>query len=96
MADVERYLRAAIERLGRLPKGVARDADRTAAVRELELELRARRAAVAPGSPLPAQLMQARWVIEELRVSQFAPGLAARGPASARQVRRLLAEAAVG
>jgi ATP-dependent helicase HrpA len=85
LPDVVRYLRAALRRLERLPAAVAADRDRMNAIHELEQEYRARggRAAV------PA----VHWMLQELRVAQFAQGLGVRGRASAKQIRRELAAA---
>jgi ATP-dependent helicase HrpA len=89
VGDVERYLRAAARRLERLPDAVAVDRDRMSTVHELERAYRERLAAV-PGS---AALREVPWMLEELRVSQFAQSLGTRGPISAKRVRRALAEA---
>jgi ATP-dependent helicase HrpA len=95
LPDVVRYLRAADRRLERLPDVVAVDRDRTAAVRELESELRDRIAAQrAAGRPLPAALVEAGWLIQELRVSQFAQALGVRGQVSAKRIRKLVEDAA--
>ena len=53
------------------------------AIRELEAEYRARGGRAAA----PA----VHWMLQELRVAQFAQGLGTRGAASAKQVRRALA-----
>jgi ATP-dependent helicase HrpA len=83
LPDVVRYLRAAVRRLDRLPDAVAADRDRMNAINELELEFRARGGrAAAPAI---------HWMLQELRVAQFAQGLGVQGTASAKQVRRALA-----
>ena len=84
--DVERYLRGAVRRLERLPDAVAADADRMRAVQELEAAYRAR----LEHTPLPAQVREARWQLEELRMSHFAQHLGVRGPVSAKRIRALL------
>jgi ATP-dependent helicase HrpA len=95
LPDVVRYLRAADRRLERLPDVVAVDRDRTAAVRALEDELRQRSEAYrSAGRPVPAALAEAGWLIQELRVAQFAQALGVRGQVSAKRVRKLLDEAA--
>ena len=49
------------------------------------------RAADAPrGRPQPAALREARWLLEELRMSHFAQGLGVRGQVSAKRIRKLL------
>jgi ATP-dependent helicase HrpA len=89
LPDVERYLRAAARRLERLPDATAVDRDRMNAVHELERAYR-ERLAEAPGAP---GLREVPWMLEELRVSQFAQSLGTRGPISAKRIRRALAEA---
>jgi ATP-dependent helicase HrpA len=94
LPDIERYLQAAARRLERLPDNPARDLDRMRAINDLE-ELYRRRVAEWPeGRPLPAGLREVPWMLEELRVSQFAQGLGTRGPVSAKRIRRVIEEAA--
>jgi ATP-dependent helicase HrpA len=89
LADVERYLRAAARRLERLPDATAVDRDRMSTIHELERAYR-ERLAEAPGA---AGLRELPWMLEELRVSQFAQSLGTRGQISAKRIRRALAEA---
>jgi len=81
LPDVARYLRAASRRLDRLPDAVAADRDKLASIRELEAEFRTR-----PGAP-----REIAWMLQELRVSQFAQGLGVSGQVSAKRIRRALA-----
>ncbi|WP_320671403.1 ATP-dependent RNA helicase HrpA [Patulibacter defluvii] len=96
LPDVLRYLRGIERRLERLPDTVARDHDRMQAIRELEAAYRARRDGWPAGAPRPAALDEVRWMIEELRLAQFAQGFAGGrggdGPVSAKRIRRLLDE----
>jgi ATP-dependent helicase HrpA len=80
LADIARYLRAAVRRLDRLPDAVAADRDKLGAIRELEAEYRTR-----PGAP-----REIAWMLQELRVSQFAQGLGVQGQVSAKRIRRAL------
>jgi ATP-dependent helicase HrpA len=80
LPDVARYLRAAARRLERLPDAVAADRDKLAAIRELEAAYRSR-----PGAP-----REIAWMLQELRVSQFAQGLGVQGQVSAKRIRRAL------
>jgi ATP-dependent helicase HrpA len=80
LGDVERYLRGAARRLERLPDATAADRERMRTIHELEELWRARGADPEIG-----------WLLEELRVEQFAQRLGTREPVSARRVRRLLA-----
>ncbi|MEA2148777.1 MAG: ATP-dependent helicase HrpA, partial [Solirubrobacteraceae bacterium] len=80
LPDVARYLRAAVRRLERLPDAVAADRDKLGAIRELEAEYRRR-----PDAP-----REIAWMLQELRVSQFAQGLGVQGQVSAKRIRRAL------
>jgi ATP-dependent helicase HrpA len=93
LPDVARYLRAAARRLDRLPNALASDRDRMGVVHELEREYRRRRDACRAGLPLPVELVEIAWMLQELRVSQFAQGLGVRGQVSAKRIRRALANA---
>jgi ATP-dependent helicase HrpA len=77
LPDVERYLRAAALRLERLPGRVAADRERMATIHELEAQ--------AVGRP------DLRWLIEEVRVAQLAPGAHIRPGATVKRVREVLA-----
>jgi ATP-dependent helicase HrpA len=77
LGHLERYLRAAARRLDRAPSALAADLDRMRTVHELE--------ELARGVDDPELF----WLLEELRVSQFAQGLA-RGGVSVKRLRRRL------
>jgi ATP-dependent helicase HrpA len=77
LPDIERYLRAAAHRLERLPDTVATDRDRMTAIHELE--------ALAAG-----RTDEVRWMLEELRVAQFAQALGVKDQVSAKKIRRAL------
>ena len=76
LGDVERYLRAAAQRLDRLPAHVAADAQRMAEIHELEAQAAGRG--------------DLTWAIEEVRVAQLAPGARVRPGATVRRVREAL------
>lgn len=84
LPDVVRYLRGAERRLERLPAKPAADLDRMRTIHELEGLYRER------GDRAPGDMP---WLLEELRVSQFAQGLGTRQPVSVKRLRRLLDEA---
>src|SRR3954453_9936899 len=92
LGDLERYLQAAERRLERLPDNPARDLDRMHAIQELEALYRARVAERPPGRPLPVALREVPWMLEELRVNQFAQGLGTSGPVSSKRIRRVIEE----
>jgi ATP-dependent helicase HrpA len=94
LADVERYLQGAARRLERLPDAAAVDRDRMRAVEELEQAYRRRLDTWPRGRSLPSELRDVRWMLEELRISQFAQGLGTRGPVSAKRIRRAIEQAA--
>jgi ATP-dependent helicase HrpA len=77
LGDVERYLRAAAQRLERLARHVAADGERMAEIHELEAQAAGR--------------SDVMWLIEELRVAQLAPGPYVRPGATVRRVREALA-----
>jgi ATP-dependent helicase HrpA len=83
LPHVLRYLRAASRRLERLPDNPAVDRDRMRTIHELEQAYERRRDS---GRPLP----EIPWLLEELRVSQFAQGLGTRQPVSAKRIRRAI------
>jgi ATP-dependent helicase HrpA len=98
LPDVVRYLRAADRRLERLPSAVAADCDRMRVVHELEAAYAARLDACrTAGVAASAALRDVGWLLQELRVAQFAQSLGARSsdgsPVSVKRVRRALAEA---
>ena len=95
LGDVERYLQGAARRLERLPDATAVDRDRMRARRTSSRRPTGARLDAWPrGRALPQALREVPWMIEELRVSQFAQGLGTRGPVSAKRIRRALEEAA--
>ena len=77
LSDVERYLRAAAQRLERLPSRVAVDRERMATIHGLEAQAAGR--------------SDAMWLIEEVRVAQLAPGVNVRPGATVKRVREALA-----
>ena len=89
IADVERYLQAAARRLERLPNAVAVDRHRMNAIHELERAYRER----LTTSSRPEALREVPWMLEELRVSQFAQGLGTRGPVSSKRIRSAVDDA---
>jgi ATP-dependent helicase HrpA len=88
-----RYLKADLHRLEKAPSDPNRDAERMWQLRKVKDEVADARAAYAAGKADPAraaQLDQARWMVEELRVSLFAQQLGTDGPVSDKRIRKLL------
>ena len=77
LGDIERYLRAAARRLERLASHVAADSERMAAIHELEAQAGGR--------------SDVKWLFEEVRVAQLAPGAEVRPGATVKRVREALA-----
>ncbi len=77
LGDIERYLRAATQRLERLASHVVADGKRMAAIHELEAQAAGR--------------SDVMWLIEEVRVAQLAPGPLVRPGATVKRVREALA-----
>jgi ATP-dependent helicase HrpA len=92
LPDVERYLRGADWRLERLTRNAAVDRDRMRAIHELENAYR-RRLETLPAGAVNGELSEVPWLLEELRIAQFAQAIGPRGQVSARSIRRILDEA---
>ena len=63
-------------------------------IHELENAYR-RRLEELPAGAVDGELSEVPWLLEELRISQFAQAIGPRGQVSARSIRRILDEAAV-
>lgn len=86
LADVDRYLRAALWRGERLASSVARDRDRMTNVRPLEA-FHDRLADVHGWTP---RLEELSWQLQELRVSLFAQPVGAKGTVSVKRLREAI------
>lgn len=96
LADIERYLTAIERRLEKLPANPARDMALTNRVRLVQQKVAEARASSHKmgASPATAQALEdARWMVEELRVSLFAQALGTKGPVSEERVLRYLERA---
>ena len=92
IADVRRYLLAIARRIEQLPENPQRDRAHMATIHALEAELDR----IATAMPAEPRLMDAAWLIQELRVSLFAQSIGAKGKVSEKRVRRLLTEIEMG
>ena len=86
LPDLPRYLRAIERRLDRLAAAPARDAQLMDQIHHIEREYRELRGQV----PMSADLLQIRWMIEELRVSLFAQNLGTPYPISTTRIYRAI------
>ncbi|MER5196236.1 ATP-dependent RNA helicase HrpA [Streptomyces sp. NPDC002755] len=75
LPDLMRYLVAADRRLQQMPTGVQRDTSRMEKVHEMQDEYAWLLEQLPKGRPVPQQVLDIRWMIEELRVSYFAHAL---------------------
>ncbi len=94
LPHLTRYLRAAAHRLDKAGANPARDEQLAWQVHDLEQLLGQTRARVTSRTPVPADLAaldDARWMIEELRVSLFAQQLGTPVPVSEKRIRKALA-----
>ncbi|MEM9202798.1 MAG: ATP-dependent RNA helicase HrpA, partial [Actinomycetota bacterium] len=86
LADVARYLKAALFRLDRLADTTAKDRDRMRSVHALEAE----HAALLEERGLTADLEELAWDLQELRVSLFAQSIGAKRQVSSKRIRSAL------
>jgi len=90
LADVDRYVRGLAVRLAKLPEAPARDEGRMATVVPLERSYRDLLGALEPAQ-VTARVVEAGWLLEELRVGAFAQQLGTRVPVSATRIEAELA-----
>ncbi|MCH8570376.1 ATP-dependent RNA helicase HrpA [Nesterenkonia sp. AY15] len=92
LQHMPRYLQAMKTRLDRLEsgQGLTRDAQDMAAVQELEDEYDAALEAVPAQLPVPAELAQVKWMLEEFRVNLFAQQLGTAQTVSVKRIRRAI------
>jgi ATP-dependent helicase HrpA len=90
LPDLTRYLRAISRRLDSLTREPARDRDWTARVHEMQSAYADTLAELPEGQPVPTELLEVRWMIEELRVSFYAQPLGTRYPISEKRIYRIL------
>ncbi|MFB7654049.1 MULTISPECIES: ATP-dependent RNA helicase HrpA [unclassified Streptomyces] len=86
LPDLMRYLVAADRRLQQMPTGVQRDTSRMEKVHEMRDEYAWLLEQLPQGRPVPQQVREVRWMIEELRVSYFAHALGTAYPVSDKRI----------
>ncbi|MER7711697.1 ATP-dependent RNA helicase HrpA [Streptomyces werraensis] len=94
MPDLMRYLVAADRRLQQMPTNVQRDTTRMAKVHEMQDEYAWLLEQMPQGRPVPQQVRDIRWMIEELRVSYFAHALGTAYPVSDKRIVKAIDAAA--
>ncbi|MFF0465113.1 ATP-dependent RNA helicase HrpA [Streptomyces mexicanus] len=86
LPDLMRYLVAADRRLQQMPTNVQRDTTRMQKVHEMQDEYAWLLEQLPQGRPVPQQVRDIRWMIEELRVSYFAHALGTAYPVSDKRI----------
>lgn len=86
LPDLMRYLVAADRRLQQMATNVQRDTTRMEKVHEMQDEYAWLLEQLPQGRPVPQQVLDIRWMIEELRVSYFAHALGTAYPISDKRI----------
>jgi ATP-dependent helicase HrpA len=92
LPDLARYLRGMEQRLDKLGENAARDRSGMAIVQTLTDEYEKRLRAVPTGKYPSPELLEVRWMLEELRISLFAQTLGTPYPISEKRIRKALAD----
>jgi len=90
LADVARYVQGIDRRLAKVPEAPGKDHRRMVEVRAVEAYYQQLLTALVPSQMTP-RVVEAGWMIEELRISLFAESLGVRTPVSAKRVNREVA-----
>ncbi|MER5257822.1 ATP-dependent RNA helicase HrpA [Streptomyces sp. NPDC002855] len=86
LADLMRYMTAADRRLQQMPTNVQRDTSRMEKVHEMQDEYAWLLEQLPQGRPVPQEVLDIRWMLEELRVSYFAHALGTAYPVSDKRI----------
>ncbi|MEU1260067.1 ATP-dependent RNA helicase HrpA [Streptomyces chartreusis] len=86
LPDLMRYLIAVDRRLQQMPTNVQRDTTRMEKVHEMRDEYAWLLEQMPQGRPVPQQVLDVRWMLEELRVSYFAHALGTAYPISDKRI----------
>ncbi|MFJ3141528.1 ATP-dependent RNA helicase HrpA [Streptomyces halstedii] len=94
LPDLMRYLVAEDRRLQQMPTNVQRDTTRMEKVHEMQDEYAWLLEQLPRGRPVPQEVLDIRWMIEELRVSYFAHALGTAQPVSDKRIIKAIDAAA--
>ncbi|MEE1749251.1 MULTISPECIES: ATP-dependent RNA helicase HrpA [unclassified Streptomyces] len=94
LPDLMRYLVAVDRRLQQMPTAVQRDTTRMEKVHEMQDEYAWLLEQMPQGRPVPQEVLDIRWMIEELRVSYFAHALGTAYPVSDKRIVKAIDAAA--
>lgn len=92
LPDVLRYLKAIENRLEKLPVDPNRDRLHMHSISKVQAQLDAQLTKLPKNMPVPEVLVEARWMIEEYRVSCFAQVLGTAYPISEKRILNKIAE----
>ncbi|TCC47847.1 ATP-dependent RNA helicase HrpA [Kribbella capetownensis] len=92
LPDLVRYLRGMEQRLDKIGANAMRDRSGMAIVQTLDADYRARLNAVPTGKYPSPELLEVRWMLEELRISLFAQTLGTPYPVSEKRIRKALTQ----
>jgi ATP-dependent RNA helicase HrpA len=93
LPDLARYLRGIEQRLDKIGANAMRDRSGMAVVQTLTDEYQKRLKAIPTGKYPSPELLEVRWMLEELRISLFAQTLGTPYPVSDKRIRKALATA---
>lgn len=91
LADWNRYIKALVRRLEKLPIDPTKDRQAQLTIEKVTAEYE-KTCKKYPQGKLPEALQEGRWMIEELRVSLFAQQLGTAYPVSAKRIQNFLAD----
>ncbi|MGW5736491.1 MULTISPECIES: ATP-dependent RNA helicase HrpA [Streptomyces] len=94
LPDLMRYMTAADRRLQQMPTNVQRDTSRMEKVHEMQDEYAWLLEQLPAGRPVPQEVLDIRWMLEELRVSYFAHALGTAYPVSDKRIVKAIDAAA--
>lgn len=94
LPDLMRYLVAEDRRLQQMPANAQRDTTRMEKVHEMQDEYAWLLEQLPKGRPVPQEVLDIRWMIEELRVSYFAHALGTAFPVSDKRIVKAIDAAA--
>lgn len=94
LPDLMRYMVAADRRLQQMPTNVQRDTARMEKVHEMQDEYAWLLEQLPQGRPVPQEILDIRWMLEELRVSYFAHALGTAYPVSDKRIVKAIDAAA--
>ncbi|MEU3736474.1 ATP-dependent RNA helicase HrpA [Streptomyces sp. NPDC032198] len=94
LPDLMRYMTAADRRLQQMPTNVQRDTSRMEKVHEMRDEYAWLLEQLPQGRPVPREVLDIRWMLEELRVSYFAHALGTAYPVSDKRIVKAIDAAA--